>query len=46
MVATLEMIRTKFGGANAYLTKHTTLTKDDILKLRENLVVPPAQIVM
>ncbi|KAJ7286863.1 protein-tyrosine phosphatase-like protein [Mycena rebaudengoi] len=39
MLATLNMIREKYGSAEGYVTSHTSLTAEDVLKLRQNLVV-------
>ncbi|KAL5120820.1 hypothetical protein ACEQ8H_001301 [Pleosporales sp. CAS-2024a] len=38
MMATLEMLRDEFGGAEKYLTDTCGLTADELKKLRENLV--------
>ncbi|KIJ66752.1 hypothetical protein HYDPIDRAFT_85094 [Hydnomerulius pinastri MD-312] len=42
MLATIEMIRSDYGGAEEYITGHTTLTDADIEKIRSNLLVPKA----
>ncbi|KAJ6631341.1 protein-tyrosine phosphatase-like protein [Mycena sp. CBHHK59/15] len=39
MIATLNMIREKYGGAEGYVTSHTTLTEQDLVTLRQNLTV-------
>jgi hypothetical protein len=38
MAATLNMVREKFGGADGYLKTHTTLTDEDLNKIRQNLL--------
>lgn len=37
MRATLAMIREKYGSAEGYLKQNTSLTDDDIARIRENL---------
>lgn len=39
MLATLEMIRKKFGGAEGYMIEKCGLTKDEVEKIRSNLIV-------
>jgi hypothetical protein len=39
MVATLNMVREKYGGAEGWVTSHTTLTEQDMLALRQNFLV-------
>jgi hypothetical protein len=39
MVATLNMVREKYGGAEGWVTLHTTLTEQDMLALRQNFLV-------
>ncbi|THH10695.1 hypothetical protein EW145_g1158 [Phellinidium pouzarii] len=41
MHASLEMIRTKYGGAEAYIKQCTTLTDADIAQIRKNLAADP-----
>ncbi|THV06664.1 hypothetical protein K435DRAFT_773023 [Dendrothele bispora CBS 962.96] len=40
MIATLKMIREKYGSAEGYLKSHTNIKDEDIQKLRENLLQP------
>ena len=39
MLATLKMIREKFGGAEEYVIQKCGLTKEEIEKIKRNLVV-------
>ena len=39
MEATLRMVRDKFGGAEAYVKKHLSLSDDDIALIKANLLV-------
>lgn len=39
MLATLKMIREKFGGAEQYITEKCGLTKEDVERIRSNLIV-------
>jgi len=39
MISTLKMIRDKYGGAEGYLKSRTSITDEDIRKLRDNLLV-------
>lgn len=39
MLATLEMIREKFGGVEQYAIEQCGLSKDDIEKIRSNLII-------
>ena len=39
MLATLKMLREKFGGAEEYMIDKCGLTKDDVEKIRSNLIV-------
>ncbi|KAK7436534.1 hypothetical protein VKT23_000384 [Stygiomarasmius scandens] len=39
MISTLKMIREKYGGAEGYLKSRTSITDEDIQKLRDNLLV-------
>ena len=39
MLATLKMIRDKFGGPEGYVTEKCGLTKDEVDKIRKNLIV-------
>lgn len=39
MLATLKMIREKYGSAEDYLLKHCKVSPETIAKVRENLVV-------
>ncbi|KAJ3754018.1 protein-tyrosine phosphatase-like protein [Lentinula raphanica] len=39
MVATLQFIREKYNGAEAYLKTHLNLDEEDILKIRENYLI-------
>lgn len=39
MLATLKMIREKFGGPEGYVTEKCGLTKDEVDKIRKNLIV-------
>lgn len=39
MLATLEMIRENFGGAEEYIVEKCGLTKDEVEKIRSNLIV-------
>ncbi|KAJ7478632.1 protein-tyrosine phosphatase-like protein [Mycena galericulata] len=39
MVATLNMIREKYGSAEGWVTSHTSLTEQDLLALRQNLLI-------
>lgn len=43
MLATLKMIREKFGGPEQYMIEKCGLSKEDIQKIRDNLIVeiPP-----
>lgn len=41
MAAVLGWIRKNYGGAEGYLKAHTSLTDEDIRRLRENLIVAP-----
>jgi len=40
MQATLKMIREKYGGAEAYFKRYTSLSDDDLVQIRKNLLVP------
>jgi hypothetical protein len=42
MVATLNMIREKFGGADGYLKKYTSLTDEDLSKIRQSFLIDSA----
>jgi CRISPR/Cas system type I-B associated protein Csh2 (Cas7 group RAMP superfamily) len=39
MLATLEMIRERFGGAEQYMIEKCGLSKQDVEKIRSNLIV-------
>jgi hypothetical protein len=39
MLATLKMIRGKFGGAEGYVVKKCGLTKEEVEKIRKNLII-------
>lgn len=39
MLATLKMIREKYGGPEQYVINRCGLTKDDVDRIRSNLVV-------
>lgn len=39
MLVTLEMMRQNYGGAEAYVRSHCGLTKDDVERIRQNIVV-------
>lgn len=39
MLATLVMIREKFGGPEGYVTEKCGLTADEVQRIRENLIV-------
>lgn len=39
MIATLKILREKYGGAEGYLKGHTKLTNDDLEKIRGNFLV-------
>jgi hypothetical protein len=39
MLSTLRMMRQKFGGAEAYVIEKCGLTKEEVEKLRNNLIV-------
>jgi hypothetical protein len=39
MLATLKMMREKFGGAEGYVIEKCGLTKEEIEKIRSNLIV-------
>jgi hypothetical protein len=39
MIATLEILREKYGGAEGYLKDYTKLTDDDLEKIRRNFLV-------
>jgi hypothetical protein len=43
MLATLAMIREKFGGPEGYVTEKCRLTADEVQRIRDNLIVatPP-----
>jgi CRISPR/Cas system type I-B associated protein Csh2 (Cas7 group RAMP superfamily) len=40
MLAVIDMIKTKYGSAEGYLTQNTSLTTEDIEKIRSSLIVP------
>ncbi|KAH8116851.1 protein-tyrosine phosphatase-like protein [Phellopilus nigrolimitatus] len=42
MLATLAMIREKYGGAETYVKQYTSLTNEDIVQIRKNLLVARA----
>ena len=42
MVATLNMIREKFDGADGYLKTYTSLTDADLSKIRQSLLIETA----
>jgi hypothetical protein len=42
MLAFLKIIREEFGGPEAYAIKNCGLTKDDVEKIRSNLIVEAA----
>lgn len=42
MQATLTMFREKYGSAEGYLKQATSLTDDDIARIRENLKPVPS----
>jgi hypothetical protein len=39
MLATLRLIREKFGGPEEYVIKKCGLTKEEVEKIRKNLIV-------
>jgi CRISPR/Cas system type I-B associated protein Csh2 (Cas7 group RAMP superfamily) len=39
MLAALKMLKETFGGAEGYVTEKCGLTKEDIEKIRNNLIV-------
>ena len=39
MLAALEMIRERFGGAEGYVIEKCGLTKEEVEKIRANLIV-------
>jgi CRISPR/Cas system type I-B associated protein Csh2 (Cas7 group RAMP superfamily) len=38
MLATLKMLKEKFGGADQYMVEKCGLTKEDVEKIRSNLI--------
>ena len=39
MLATLKMLKERFGGADQYMTEKCGLTKEDLERIRSNLIV-------
>ena len=39
MMSTLRMIKAKFGGAEAYIIEKCGLTKEEVEKIKANLIV-------
>ena len=39
MMSTLQMIQEKFGGAEAYIIEKCGLTKEEVEKIKANLIV-------
>lgn len=44
MMATLAMIREKYGGPAGYMTKMCGLTKEEVEAIKTNLIVPDAAV--